>query len=215
MNILPRHKRLSSDVSGGGEYSYVLPRLPADAPPIVVDVGAYGRERSNSWNLLHDHGWRGLLIEPRPGACARIAEQFRGLDTAVEQTAVSDFESEAETLHRFPIIGWSSLNRDNAVIRGKPPGWRIDPIQVPVTTLPKLLAKHGVPKRFGFLTIDAEGHDPRILRPTLEAGWRPDIIAIETAAPFVEQYGYELLYSKPCQHIWRFAERAKRMLTPP
>ncbi len=37
----------------------------------VVDVGARGKERSNSWDLMKTFGWRGLLIEARRSSVPR------------------------------------------------------------------------------------------------------------------------------------------------
>jgi hypothetical protein len=60
--------RLTNDQTQFGEFELLLKRwLPrAVEHPIVVDVGARGRERSNSYDLLRTFGWRGLLVKPTP-----------------------------------------------------------------------------------------------------------------------------------------------------
>ena len=57
--------RFTNDVSEHGEI-WQLVRLWVNEQAqcgIVVDVGARGRERSNSFDLMKHFGWRGLLIE--------------------------------------------------------------------------------------------------------------------------------------------------------
>src|SRR5258708_6711706 len=62
---LEQLSHLSVDHSQFGEYTLLLSRFVARAAPTatVVDVGARGRTLSNSYDLLKNFGWRGLLIE--------------------------------------------------------------------------------------------------------------------------------------------------------
>jgi hypothetical protein len=56
-------------------------------------------------------------------------------------------------------------------------------IEVPVERLPTLLEREGVPKRFGLLSINAEGEDLNILNDTIESGYRPQWIIFEGYMP--------------------------------
>lgn len=46
---------------------------------IVVDVGARGRDRSNSYDLMKHFGWRGVLIEANRKLIEQIRREFKGL----------------------------------------------------------------------------------------------------------------------------------------
>lgn len=173
---------------------------------MVVDVGALGKTNSNSWNLIHDDGWRGLLVEPRPAAAEKIRREFTG-DYALEQVAVSDFDGTA-TLHMFPIKGWASLDENRAVRSGKKDRWRRPAITVDVTTLPALLVKHDVPHRFGVLSVDVEGLELKVISPMLSTLWRPDFILVEDThgdfdTELLQGNGYQLLLAKGHDKIWQ------------
>ncbi len=58
--------RKHSDHSQFGELSLFLTHAGRKRRGFVVDAGAHGRERSNSWDLLSQFRWRGLLIEANP-----------------------------------------------------------------------------------------------------------------------------------------------------
>jgi FkbM family methyltransferase len=187
-------KKLPNDVSRCGEYTYLLRYITADTPKVIVDLGAYGKPNSNSWNLICEHGWRGVLVEPRKQAAADCRTQFKG-DFEVAETAVSDYEGTG-TLHMFPWHGWSSLNPNHATDLGKPANWKCSPIpNIPVTTLPNLLDLYSVPFRFGVLSIDCESLDEKIITAMFSSQWRPEIIIIESCSRKVlEEAGYEILY---------------------
>jgi FkbM family methyltransferase len=199
-------QRSEGDVSRRGEYTFLKRHINDDTPKIIVDVGALGKTSSNSWNLIGDDGWRGILVEPRPGAAEAIRNEFSG-DFVLEQLAISDHEGEA-TLYRFPTLGWSSLDPNRAIKSGKSRTWRKAPIVVGVTTLPKLLEKHNVPHRFGVLSVDVEGLESKVIVPMLATPWRPDFILMEdTHGTFdhgrLAGVGYKKLISHGGDHLWQ------------
>jgi len=192
------------DVSRRGEYSYVRRQLLPDTPRWVVDVGALAKKQSNSWNFIKD-GWKGILVEPQPGPAQLCRERFQGNFTVVEK-AIADYEGKA-TLYRYKTAGWASLDQSLALKHAKRLRMQhpqpITPIEVEVTTLPKLLEEHAVPHRFGVLSIDAEGCDQAALEPMLKSPWRPDFILIETCDPqVIADAGYDHLLLQADQQIW-------------
>lgn len=191
-------EKCATDVSRCGEYTFCRAHLTLATPPYVVDVGAYGKRNSNSWNLIHDHNWNGLLIEPQPDLAQQCREQFHG-NVVVEQVAVSDHAGEA-LFYRYKTKGWGSLNADHAPRKVR----RRKPIRVDVVTLPSLLEKYNIPHYFGLLSIDAEGMDQTILKTVFDSPWRPELIVIETCeTSWPTNYGYELLHCQSDQQIWR------------
>lgn len=147
---------------------------------IVVDVGARGRERSNSWDLLKHFGWRGLLVEANPLLLLNIHTDFTGLDYTLVGTAVSDFNGNAElTIGSNDDV--SSLDPAVAASWGQTRGT----VQVIVRRLPEILAEHGIPLEFGLLSLDIEGEDVKVLTDTIAgSNYRPDYVIIEASQDF-------------------------------
>ncbi|MGB5865323.1 MAG: FkbM family methyltransferase [Sulfitobacter sp.] len=147
---------------------------------IVVDVGARGRERSNSYDLMLHFGWRGLLVEANPALLLTIEVEFKGLDCTLVGTAVSDYTGVAEfTIGSNDDV--SSLNPDAAASWGETRGT----INVDVRRLPDILADYKIPHRFGLLSVDIEGEDVKVLSDLIcNSDYRPDYIIIEASQDF-------------------------------
>jgi FkbM family methyltransferase len=147
---------------------------------IVVDVGARGRERSNSWDLIKHFGWRGLLVEANPSLLPIIRKDFSGLDYTLVGAAVSDFNGSAEfTIGSNDDV--SSLDAAVAASWGQTRGT----VQVDVRRLPEVLAEHGIPLEFGLLSLDIEGEDIKVLADTIAgSAYRPDYVIVEASQNF-------------------------------
>jgi FkbM family methyltransferase len=195
------------DVSRLGEYSFIsrcIAALPSGTPAVVVDVGAFGKEASNSWNFIVDDGWRGLLLEPHPKRAARCREEFVG-DVVVEAVAAAASTGTA-TLYNFAVPGWASLREDWGRRQTHKPAHLREQrrsFTVPTVRLPDMLAKHTIPERFGVLSIDAEGTDQTIMGTVIDSPWRPDFIIIEDCPhDMLVTAGYDLLWYRRQQQIW-------------
>ena len=90
--------KLINDQTQFGEFELLLKRwlLRAVKRPIVVDVGARGRERSNSYDLMKSFGWHGLLIEANPNLIESIRLEFSGLDVEIVHCAISNYVGRAK-----------------------------------------------------------------------------------------------------------------------
>ncbi|MBY0338981.1 MAG: FkbM family methyltransferase [Acetobacteraceae bacterium] len=165
------------DHSQHGEVSFLIRQMVNEASlgRFVVDVGARGVERSNSFDLLRVFGWRGLLVEANPSLIDGIRQGFAGLAMTLVNCAVSDYEGEA----RFFLginADVSSLSRDVAEGWGSTTG----EISVPVRRLPTILAEHGVPHAFDLLSLDIEGEDFKVMNDLIaNSPFRPRWALIE------------------------------------
>jgi FkbM family methyltransferase len=129
---------------------------------LVFDIGGHVGDRVASFRRL---GARVVVAEPQP-ALAKTLRLLFGRDRAVsvEEVAVG----------RAPGVVALRLNLDNptvstasdafiAAARGAP-GWEgqqwIRTIEVPMTTLDALIARHGAPR---FIKIDVEGYEAEAL----------------------------------------------------
>lgn len=146
----------------------------------VVDVGARGKERSNSWDLMKTFGWRGLLTEANVALIPTIEEEFAGLEIELLNCAVSDYDGEA-AFYLGVNEDVSSLDRDASVGWGPLAG----EVRVAVRRLGPLLKERGVPEQFGLLSIDIEGEDIKVLNDLIAtSSYRPKWVLIEASYDF-------------------------------
>lgn len=174
--------RYIEDHSQNGEFLHILKLIVDRGAPTkwVVDVGANGRERSNSYDLLKTFGWKGLLIEANPTLEEQIRTDFSGLDFSLVMVAVSD----------EPGKGKLSLGINSDISSLSPEftsawGPVIGNISVPVRRLPDILNEYNVPHNFDLLSLDIEGHDSRVLNDLFNnSSFRPRWIIIEGSFNF-------------------------------
>lgn len=167
------------DHSQDGEFPLLLRELvrAGQSHGLIVDVGARGRDRSNSYNLLAQFGWKGLLVEANPALHEQIGREFSGTDFVLVGCAVGLDEG------RLPFfIGQnddvSSLLADHAggwgPLRGQ--------VEVEVRQLASILAEHRVPQDFDILSLDIEGLDVPVLNHLIEtSAYRPGLVLIEAS----------------------------------
>lgn len=170
------------DHSQFGEFLELLKLLVGRAAPtkIVVDVGANGRERSNSYDLLRLFGWRGLLIEANPALTEQIRTDFAGLDYTLVTVAVSD-EVGVGTLSLGVNSDISSLSPEFTGAWGPVSG----SVKVPIRRLPDILTEHDIPQTFDVLSLDIEGFDARVLTDLYDnSEFRPRWVIIEGSHNF-------------------------------
>lgn len=164
------------DNSQNGEVSMLLRALVdrSGVEPYVVDVGAYGRSGSNSYDLMRYFGWRGLLIEANPQLHERIETEFRGLDYTLAGVAAA-VEDGTATLYFGVHDEISSIYRNNTAMWGDVEG----SIDVRAAKLSTILSEHNVPKKIGLMSIDCECDGFELLEDILEHGYVPQWVIIE------------------------------------
>jgi FkbM family methyltransferase len=175
-------RRLTNDVSQYGEIWELIRFWANDAVPerFVVDIGARGLERSNSYDLVRHFGWRALLIEANDQLLPGLRSAFAGLDAQLLCCAVSDYTGQATfTLGVNDDV--SSLNSNVAADWGPTRGT----MQVTVRRLGDILAEAGVSSDFGLLSLDIEGEDIKVLNDLIGTSpFRPRWVIIEASNDF-------------------------------
>ena len=179
--------KFTNDVSQHGEVWYLIKNWIniSASHKIVVDVGARGRERSNSYDLLKHFCWKGLLIEANANLIDSIQREFSGLDHKIIPCAVSDYDGQGKlTIGINDDV--SSLAETEAARWGKARG----SIEVDVRRLPDVLDENEIPCDFDLLSLDIEGEDVKVFNDLIgNSPYRPRWALIEIGPP-------ERLYKK-------------------
>ena len=158
------------DNSQNGEFSIFLGYARPSRGGIVVDVGAKQKQGSNSYDLMAQYGWRGLLIEANPDNIPVIEREFSGLNYELHQAVVSNVDGPAT----FYLSFMSSLLPEMAAHYGT-----TNAVQVTTQRLGPILAEHSIPKDFDLLSLDIEGVDVPVMIDLLASGYRPRWVWIE------------------------------------
>jgi FkbM family methyltransferase len=124
---------------------------------LVFDVGANEGRLTQTFAEL---GATVVAVEPNPGLAGRVRARYGSRSVTVEATALGDSEGVA-TLRLGRDSGHSTVSPDwqDAVGDGAEDRWS-GSVDVPVTTLDALIARHGTPD---FVKIDVEGFEPQVL----------------------------------------------------
>lgn len=154
-------------------------RLVRRSARFGVDVGAYdGRIWSNSF-LFGQMGYRLLLVEPLPQYAEKCRRLYNGRrDVLVENVAIGQQAGE-QTFHVQAGDSTNNMAMRSSLHPEFLPLPEKSEIRVQVSPLRDLLAKHQWPKRYAFLTIDAEGADLDVLETASLDRWRPHAICVE------------------------------------
>lgn len=175
---------LRRDTTHHGEFSLMRKLAGAGGPRVFVDVGANdGFYGSNSYPFVA-RGWRTLLIEPHPGAFAKLQKLHAGKkNVAFLNLACADAPG------KLPL--WIGTDGDEGTLAtlctdDNPHFQKArtrQSVLVPVERLDAVLAAQNVPRDFEVLSIDTEGMDYEVLLGLDLNLWRPRLIVTEDYAP--------------------------------
>jgi len=129
---------------------------------LVFDVGAHVGDRVASFHRL---GARVVAVEPQPSMVRTLRLLYgRSKSVAIEALAVGREPGRARMLINVDNPTVSSISPAFVQAAYGAPGWETqrwnETIDVPVTTLDALIAKHGVP---AFIKLDVEGFEAEAL----------------------------------------------------
>jgi FkbM family methyltransferase len=135
---------------------------------LAFDVGAHVGDRTASFRRL---GARVVAVEPQP-ALVRTLKLIHGRDRAVAIEPVAIGASEGTVALRLNLDNPTVSSASDAFVRAADgaPGWQGQAwnksMDVPVTTLDSLIARHGRP---AFVKLDVEGFEAQALAGLTEA----------------------------------------------
>lgn len=183
------------DYSQFGEQRLILDFFARGAPGharYCVDAGAFDGTTGSNTRALFESGWSGIAIEPNPRSYDRLQQLYaRRTDIVCKQVALSDRPRAGVPMlfsigpagvpqgDRWQYGQVSTLNEAFADGYRKSHGYQYETARVDVVTLTALLDELRAPARFGFLSVDCEGEDIRILQAFDLARYRPALICVE------------------------------------
>jgi FkbM family methyltransferase len=125
---------------------------------LVFDVGA---NIGNRTEIFHHLGAKVIAVEPQPD-CIKILEEKFPREIYIEPVGLAGKEGEMEMFiaNESTISTFSSDFIDKTKEKFKRNNWE-KKLKVRITTLDKLIQKHGKPE---FCKIDVEGFEPEVLK---------------------------------------------------
>jgi FkbM family methyltransferase len=156
---------------------------------VFVDVGTFGGDLSNTWNLAMDHKWKGFLIEASPCRVEPICRDFHGANIRLACVAagtdwgVAKFYRHNVSPHNSLLEAWKLETQHHS-------------IHVATAPLTAILDSMEVPIDFDFLSIDIEGMDFPVMKKFMEDGkYHPAMIVTERDSyinvdEFYGKFGY-------------------------
>ena len=129
---------------------------------LVFDVGAHVGDRIGSFRRL---GARVVAVEPQPALARTLNVLYgRNEDVVIEAAAVGQAPGATDMLINVSNPTVSTLSTDFVRAAQGAPGWQEQrwsrKVRVPVTTLDRLIGKHGMPS---FIKLDVEGFEAEAL----------------------------------------------------
>ena len=158
-----------------------------DHPVTFCQVGANDCSSNDPIQRLIRPNWRGVMIEPQPGAFARVKEKFGSNPRLMlRNCAIADTRGQM-TLYTVKdtggasddLDGVASFSRDHVLKFVGGDESRVTPINVPAEPLMDLLAEAGIGPEFDLMSIDVEGFDDQVVNMIDLSKVRPSIIQWE------------------------------------
>ena len=149
------------DYSQHGEQDIILDYFNGQPYGWFLDIGANDGVTFSNTHGLYWMGWVGVCVDASPTAFEALSRNYNGALISCIHAAITDRDGTI-TLHDCSDSLVSSLSAGAEQI-WKHHNFDWKPVEVPCMTMETLYERVGT-RNFGFINIDAEGHDLEILR---------------------------------------------------
>lgn len=148
--------------------------------PSYLDVGANHPFQLSNTALLYERGSRGVSVDANP-LVEKLFKEHRPEDRFV-CTAVGISQGMAKLYRYDPMSGRNTISEDevNRVVRNKEMSQPKEKVDVPCTTINKLLEDYLDGVWPDFLSVDIEGMDFYVLKSADFTKTSPKVICVET-----------------------------------
>ena len=185
-----------------GEDLMVLKTMWPSRRGFYVDVGAYDPIEGSNTYKLYKMGWRGITIEPNPGASWKF-NLLRGRDRHLTVGVAP--QPTTLQYHKFRIGMLNTMDGERAKSLADSGYETAGVLEVRCDRLDTLLDENAPGKHIDLLSVDCEGDDLGILATLDFVRWRPTVVLMEdlegyysmgqateasTAMKFMRERGY-------------------------
>lgn len=168
----------SSSYSQEGEDMILRRFVDEDRNGFYVDVGAHHPYRFSNTYYLHQKGWRGINIDPLPGAMD-LFKRCRPKDINLNLGISANHGSLNYIMFNEPAL--NTFDRDVAESRLSSTYRIIETRSVPVAPLAKVLEENIEQfHQIDLLSVDVEGCDLEVLQSNDWVRFRPRLIVVES-----------------------------------
>jgi len=156
-----------------------------------IDVGANDPMVDNITRLFYELGWNGMNIEPNVEKF-KLLVHHRPRDSN-DNYGIADREG---TLSFYletdgGSAGLSTFDKENALQLQKDKKASFKEIQVPVTTLNRLLARMRPQPEITFISIDVEGFEKQVIESIDLGKYKPVVLCVEATQPMSSNPAYQ------------------------
>ena len=158
-----------------------------------VDAGAYDGAVGSNSRALFLNGWSGLAIEPNPRTFSRLNALYAdnqnvtciqlALSDKVQGGAVMSFSIGPKGVpeeDKWQYAQVSTFDQAFANSYRRDHGYIYEDGLVDVRTLTSVLRDNHAPRDMGFLSVDCEGEDIKIIKELDLSYYRPALICVES-----------------------------------
>lgn len=153
---------------------------------LYIDIGAQDPVVDSVSLTFHEHGWRGIHVEPTPHYAELLRQQRPG--DKIIQAAVGSTKG-ILPFFEIPHTGISTADATIADLH-RERGFDIHEISVPCITLATVF-KECQAQEIHWLKIDVEGLEEQVLRSWGAAKARPWIVVVESTLPLTQTESHE------------------------
>lgn len=167
-------------------------RLLTERAFCFLQIGAFdGLSGDPIHGMIIKHNLNGVFVEPNPQAYQKLVRTYEGRSGFGFENCAVAWEDGVATLYRFklgaPLPEWtqqvSSFNVHHLLAQTRSlrkAHQFVEPVLVPTMSIKSLRKKHGL-AAIDLLQVDTEGFDFEVIKMTLTAGLRPQVINYEHA----------------------------------
>ena len=185
------------------------------SPGFYIDVGAHHPARFSNTFRFYKMGWRGLNIDPLPGAM-KLFEKFRPRDINLELAIAADSK-----VLKYYMFNEPALNTFDAMLAKERNGLKQNKLiktrNVRSRPLREVMEEYlaEVPS-IEFLSIDVEGFELEVLKSNDWSRYRPEVVLAEAVSAgnveqaiispvsiYLQSVGYELFAKTMITLIFR------------
>lgn len=181
----------------------VIEKILPEKHGFYLEIGAYDPTRLSNTFRFYKKGWRGVVVEPNPEVKDKFTK-LRPLDRLIP-VGIGPKKGKIDYYHYLiPALNTFSKNQ---VAVNKNEGYEVESIEkIEVITIDSLLRRYVNDKKIGFLSLDIEGWDERILS-VWSWEYKPKVICVEKdkkqrITKLLEKQGYVLKFENKDNAIY-------------